>query len=122
MYDKKFAGAEASNISYRQMAEWGMRRLQASFPRLKDRLNYEEKGEQQLILELIIYLYNYWASLVGLSQTQSVYMPWLQRSSNKFSPLTRINYRQDHTTIHIVAHKYIHYSLFILDIHLVVGN
>jgi hypothetical protein len=47
-----------------QMAEWGMRGLQASFPRLKDRLDYEEKGEQQLILELIVYLYNSWASLV----------------------------------------------------------
>jgi hypothetical protein len=54
----------------RQMAEWGMRGLQASFPRLKDRLDYEEKGEQQLVLELIVYLYNYRASLVGLSQIQ----------------------------------------------------
>jgi hypothetical protein len=54
-----------------------MRGLQASFPRLKDRLDYEEKGERQLILELIVYLYNYRASLVGLSQIQSVYMPWL---------------------------------------------
>jgi hypothetical protein len=32
--------------SVRQMAEWGMIGLQASFPRLKDRLNYKEKGEQ----------------------------------------------------------------------------
>jgi hypothetical protein len=54
-----------------------MRGLQASLPRLKDRLDYEEKGERQLILELIVYPYNYWASLVGLSQIQSVYMPWL---------------------------------------------
>jgi hypothetical protein len=68
-----------------QMAEWGMRGLQASFPRLKDRLDYEEKGEQQLILELIVYLYNSWATLVGLSQIQSVYMPWLRRSANMFA-------------------------------------
>jgi hypothetical protein len=70
--------------SVRQMAEWGMRGLQASFPRLKDRLEYEEKGERQLILELIVYLYNYWATLVGLNQIQSVYMPWLRRSANTF--------------------------------------
>jgi hypothetical protein len=62
-----------------------MRRLQASFPRLKDRLDYEEKGEGLLILELIVYLSNYRASLVGLSQIQSVYMPWLQRSANTFA-------------------------------------
>jgi hypothetical protein len=29
----------------RQMSEWGMRGLQASFPRLKDRIIYEENGE-----------------------------------------------------------------------------
>jgi hypothetical protein len=33
-----------------QMTEWGMRGLQASFPRLKDRLDYEENGERQLFL------------------------------------------------------------------------
>jgi DDE superfamily endonuclease len=48
--------------SVRQMAEWGMRGLQASFPRLKDRLIYEEKGYQQLILQLIISL-----QLLGIS-------------------------------------------------------
>jgi hypothetical protein len=67
-----------------QMAEWDMRGLQASFPRLKDRLDYKEKGERRLIIELIVYSYNYQASLVGLSQIQSVYMPWLQRSANTF--------------------------------------
>jgi hypothetical protein len=30
----------------RQMGEWGMRGLQASFHRLKDMLDYEEKGER----------------------------------------------------------------------------
>ena len=32
--------------SMRQSAEWGMRSLQASFPRLKDRFIYEEFGER----------------------------------------------------------------------------
>jgi hypothetical protein len=31
--------------SVRQLSEWGMRGLQGSFPRLKDRLLYEERGE-----------------------------------------------------------------------------
>jgi hypothetical protein len=31
--------------SVQQLSEWGMRGLQASFPRLKDRLMWEEKGE-----------------------------------------------------------------------------
>jgi DDE superfamily endonuclease len=68
----------------RQMSEWGMRALQASFPRLKDRMIYEEKGERRLILNLIVFLYNYRASVVGLNQIQSVYMPWLERSANRF--------------------------------------
>jgi DDE superfamily endonuclease len=70
--------------SVRQLSEWGMRGLQASFPRLKDRMNYEEKGERRLIMNLIVYLYNYRASVVGMNQIQSVYMPWLERSANKF--------------------------------------
>jgi hypothetical protein len=70
--------------SVRQMAEWGMRGLQASFPRLRDRLNYEQRGERRLILELMVYLYNYRASVVGLNQIQSVFMPSLKRSANKF--------------------------------------
>ena len=70
--------------SVRQMAEWGMRGLQASFPRLRDRLNFEQRGERRLILELIVYLYNYRASVVGLNQIQSVFMPSLKRSANKF--------------------------------------
>jgi hypothetical protein len=68
----------------RQMSEWGMRALQASFPRLKDRMLYEEKGERRLIMNLIVFLYNYRASVVGLNQIQSVYMPWLLRSANGF--------------------------------------
>lgn len=70
--------------SVRQLSEWGMRGLQASFPRLKDRLEYEDKGERRLILELIVYLYNYRATVVGLNQIQSVFMPSLERSANSF--------------------------------------
>jgi hypothetical protein len=66
----------------RQLSEWGMRGLQGSFPRLKDCLLYEERGERTLILEMILQLYNYWASTVGINQIQSTYMPYLHRSAN----------------------------------------
>ncbi|KAL7566562.1 hypothetical protein ACA910_000631 [Epithemia clementina (nom. ined.)] len=38
--------------SIRQLSKWGMRGLQGSFPKLKDRLQYEERGEQKLFLQL----------------------------------------------------------------------
>jgi hypothetical protein len=63
--------------SVRQLSEWGMRALQASFPRLKDRMIYEEKGERRLIMNMIVLLYNFRASVVGLNQMQSSFMPWL---------------------------------------------
>jgi hypothetical protein len=58
--------------------------LQALLPRLKDRIIYEEDGERRLIMELFVYLYNYWAAVVGMNQIQSVYRPWLQRIENDF--------------------------------------
>ena len=70
--------------SVRQMAEWGMRGLQGSFPRLKDRLLYEERGERKIILHLIVLLYNYRASTVGINQIQSSFMPHLVRTANRF--------------------------------------
>jgi DDE superfamily endonuclease len=67
----------------RQLAEWGMRDLQGSFPPLKDRLLYEERGEQWIILEMIVLLYNFPASTVGMNQIQSNFMSHLERSANK---------------------------------------
>lgn len=67
--------------SMRQASEWGMRGLQGSFPRLKDRFVYEERGERQLMLEMFVRLYNLRARLVGMNQIQSHYMPWLDRSA-----------------------------------------
>jgi DDE superfamily endonuclease len=66
----------------RQSAEWGMRALQASFPRLKDRLIYEEKGERKMILKMLILLYNFRARRVGINQILSTYMPHLQANAN----------------------------------------
>jgi hypothetical protein len=84
-YVRQNSQVQRQATSVRQLSEWGMRGLQASFPRLKDRLMWKEKGERQLVLEMIVQLYNYCALVVGLSQIQSVFMPQLERSANRFA-------------------------------------
>lgn len=64
--------------SMRQTSEWGMRGMQGSFPRLKDRIKYEEGGERRIILELCARLYNFRAREVGINQIRTVYMPNLE--------------------------------------------
>lgn len=68
--------------SMRQAAEWGMRAVQASFPRLKDTLPYEENGERRMILTCLFLLFNCRARLVGINQIASVYLPYLQHDAN----------------------------------------
>ena len=41
----------AIRVSFCQSAEWGMRALQASFPRLKDRLVFEKKWQKEENIE-----------------------------------------------------------------------
>lgn len=62
---------------FRQSAEWGMRTLQALFPRLKDRIIYEEVGERLVILKVMTQLFNLRANCVGISQIRNTYMPYL---------------------------------------------
>ena len=57
-----------------QSKKWGMRCLQGSFPRLKERSIYEECGERALILKLIILVYNFRVNTVGINQIRNVYM------------------------------------------------
>ena len=66
----------------RQSVEWGMRAIQSSFPRLKDRFTYEENGERKLILKMIILLYNLRARKVGINQIKNTYMPALNVNAN----------------------------------------
>ena len=68
--------------SMRQSAEWGMRAIQASFPRLKDRFTYEEYGERRIILTCMFLLYNCRVRLVGINQIGSIYLPYLQTDAN----------------------------------------
>jgi hypothetical protein len=51
--------------SLQQSSEWGMRGLQASFPRLKVRFIYEEFGEHLLLLLTAVHLYNFCVRYVG---------------------------------------------------------
>ena len=77
--------------SMRQSAEWGMRSFQASFPRIKDRILYEEMGERKLILEMLVYLFNFRANHVGISQIKNTYLtPLLSEGNNLFK---KINYQ-----------------------------
>ena len=69
--------------SLRQSAEWGMRALQSSFPRLKDRLIYEETGERKIILKMLVLLFNVRSRRVGINQILNTYMPALERNANE---------------------------------------
>ena len=57
--------------SVRQLSEWGMRMIQGQFPRLKDALLYEEKGDRKVILSLMVHLYNFHCSTVGINTIQN---------------------------------------------------
>lgn len=70
--------------SMRQAAEWGMRALQSSFPRMLDRLVYEERGERRIMMKMMILLYNFRARLVGINQIKNVYMKNLIQDANNY--------------------------------------
>ena len=68
--------------SVRQLSEWGMRTIQAQFPRLKDPLLYEECGERRVILHLMVLLYNFQASAVGINQILNTFMAQKKRDDS----------------------------------------
>jgi len=60
----------------RQSAEWGMRAIQGSFPRLKDRFIFSgDPRDRQLFMHLIPLLLNFRTNFVGLNQLQSTFYP-----------------------------------------------
>ena len=73
----------AEATAMRQSAEWGMRSLQASFPRLKGRFIFEKFGERRVILKMMVLLYNLRARMVGINQIRNTYMPALQVNANQ---------------------------------------
>ena len=68
--------------SMRQAAEWGMRAIQSSFPRLKDTFVYEETGERRILMKMICLLYNLRARSVGINQIRNVFMKQLDEDAN----------------------------------------
>ena len=54
-----------------------MRAIQSAFPRLKDKMKYQEDGgpERRMLLKLAVMLYNYRLELVGLNQIRNTYVP-----------------------------------------------
>ena len=48
--------------------------IQGQFPRLKDNFQLEEFGERKVILHLMVLLYNYQASKVGINQILNSFM------------------------------------------------
>jgi hypothetical protein len=68
------------------MSEWGMRGFQSSFPRLKEQIRYEARGERKITLMLVTLLYNYRVAKVGQNQIRSVYMPYLDRNVEHIIP------------------------------------
>ena len=63
--------------SLRQASEWGMRAIQASFPRLKDVVKLEDFGERGYIMHVMLLLHNLRARKVGINQIRSTYMDYL---------------------------------------------
>ena len=69
--------------SLRQSAEWGMHALQSAFPRITERVRYEESGFRSLILTAMSLLYNFRCDRVGLNQIRTVYAPLLNKDPSK---------------------------------------
>lgn len=59
-----------------------MRAFQRTFPRLKDRFTYEERGEQKIVLLSMVLLYNYRSRAVGINQILHSYMPYESVEAN----------------------------------------
>jgi hypothetical protein len=57
--------------------------MQASFPRVKDRFVYKERGEQRIVLKMFVMLYNMWARMVGINHIHNTYMRHLKCNANK---------------------------------------
>ena len=66
-----------------QRAEWGMRAFQSSFPRVKDHISFEYRGQRKLMMKLLILLYNLRTKRVGINQILNVYLPSLRHNVNE---------------------------------------
>ena len=72
--EKRAVASNNQATSLRQLSEHGMRMIQGQFPRLKDNLQLEEFGERKVVLHLLVLLYNYQTSKVGMNQILNSFM------------------------------------------------
>ena len=70
--------------SVRQMSEWGMRAFQGSWPRLKDRMLYEERDKCFIILQVIARLHNLRPNITRINQIRSTLTPHQDMSVDQF--------------------------------------
>jgi len=68
--------------SMRQAAEWGMRTMQSSFPRLKDTFVYEDTSEHRILMKMVCLLYNLCARTIGINRIKNVFMKHLNVDAN----------------------------------------
>jgi hypothetical protein len=69
--------------SARQTAEWGMLKMQVSFPRVRDQFVYKEHGERRIVLKMFVLLYYMRARMVGINQIRNTYMQHLLHNANE---------------------------------------
>lgn len=82
---KTHAAGHSLNPSNFYMANIQLRnvRLKRSFPRLKERMLYDERGERIIILLSVVKLSNLCARLVSINQILSSYIPHLGQEANQ---------------------------------------
>ena len=59
-----------------------MHGLRSSFPRLNDKIRFEESGERKIDMKLIVLFINLRSCLVGINQKRNEYMPYLDCDAN----------------------------------------
>ena len=47
-----------------------------------DRMAYEQKGERQIAIKMMVYLYNLRARMVGINQIKNFFQPALNRDAH----------------------------------------
>jgi hypothetical protein len=67
--------------SAQQTSEWGMLSMQTSFPWLCDRFHYKECGKRQIILKMMVLLFNLRARMVGINHIRNTYMRHLTHNA-----------------------------------------
>ena len=59
--------------SIRQLSEWGMRTIQGTALYHKDPLQFDELGERNVILCLMVHLYNFHTAIIGINQIMNLF-------------------------------------------------